>query len=217
VVGTSSSNLTFIGRNDAGIFAVDDVSLIEAPTISTVVQDATTDQPVSSPLPFGSSVFDTSTVTPSAGSPTATGIVTYNFYNTATPTLGTTSPVTTQNVTITGGTVPPSSIQSSLSAGSYSFIAVYNGDNNFAPSNGSAETFTVNPATTAAPATTATVTATVTATFTPVPITTTPAPTPVNNNEQTPAPTPTPVPVATIGPSKPKKAVKKTKKKGKRQ
>jgi hypothetical protein len=46
-------------------------------------------------------------------------------------------------VTLSGGLVPNSAIQSSLGAGSYSFQAAYSGDSNYASSTSPCENFTV--------------------------------------------------------------------------
>ena len=55
---------------------------------------------------LGEQVYDTATV---AGTPfTPTGTVTYNFYNTASPVYGVSAPVSTQTVTLSGGSVPNS-------------------------------------------------------------------------------------------------------------
>ena len=107
---------------------------------ATVIKDATTNETPTGVL--GESVYDTATVT---GTPsfTPTGTVTYNFYNTAAPVLGTTTPVTTETVTMTGGTVPNSSATAALAAGSYSYIAVYSGDSNYNGSSSDVEPLTV--------------------------------------------------------------------------
>ena len=79
---------------------------------------------------LGEQVYDTATV---SGTPfTPTGTVTYDFYNTANPVYGTTSPISTQTVTLSAGLVPNSATTPALTAGSYSFIGVYGGDNNYA-------------------------------------------------------------------------------------
>jgi hypothetical protein len=76
----------------------------------------------------GATVQDTATVTSNnANDGTPTGTVQYNFYNTATPIFGVTSPVWSDTQTLANGLVPPSQITSQLSAGSYSFIGVYSG------------------------------------------------------------------------------------------
>ncbi len=62
---------------------------------------------------------------------TPTGTLTYNFYNTSTPTYGVTTPTGTETVTLSGGLVPNSSLSAALTAGSYSYIGYYSGDSNF--------------------------------------------------------------------------------------
>src|SRR5207245_2045189 len=51
---------------------------------------------------------------------------------------------TDETVTLSGGVVPESSAHGPLVAGSYSFIAVYSGDSNYAGSTGAVEPLTVN-------------------------------------------------------------------------
>src|SRR5262249_18146909 len=97
---------------------------------------------------LGESVYDTATVSVPPGGFTPTGTVTYNFYNTTTPIFGTTVPVTTQTVTLSGGLVPNSNVTGALIAGGYSYIAVYSGDANYAGSTGAIEPLTINKANT---------------------------------------------------------------------
>ncbi len=93
---------------------------------------------------LGESVYDTATV---SGTPlTPTGTVTYYFYNTSSPVYGTTTPIGSQTVTLSGGIVPGSSLEGPLTAGSYSFIGVYSGDSNYNSSVGAVEPLTVNQA-----------------------------------------------------------------------
>ena len=76
---------------------------------------------------------------------TPTGTVTYYFYDTATPTFGTTTPASTQTVTLnSNGSVPSSSLTAALTPGSYSFIAVYSGDSNYSGYTGAVEPLTIN-------------------------------------------------------------------------
>ena len=109
------------------------------PAVSTTIENAGGGAVTGA---LGESVNDTATVTGTPGF-TPTGTVTYNFYNTATPVLGTTTPVTTQTVTMTDGTVPNSAATAALAAGSYSYIAVYSGDSNYAGSTSAVEPLTV--------------------------------------------------------------------------
>ena len=94
--------------------------------------DASTNQPVSGQLPLNATVYDTSSLTHPAG-PTATGTVTYTFYESGTCTTGTVVG-TPQVVTLNAdGTVPNSSDQGPLTAADspYAFEAVYSGDANY--------------------------------------------------------------------------------------
>ncbi len=92
---------------------------------------------------LGEKVYDTATVTVTPFTPT--GTFTYYFYNTATPVYGTTAPVSTQTVTLTiTGTVPNSATSPALTAGSYSFIGVYNGDSNYSSHTGAVEPLAIN-------------------------------------------------------------------------
>ena len=113
---------------------------------ATVITNAAGGAPVTGPLPAGSSVFDTSTVTPTpAGTGfTPTGTVTYTFFTDATTCSG---PDSTFTVTLnTNGSVPPSSPHGPLAAGSYSFQAVYSGDANFTGSTSTCEPLTITQA-----------------------------------------------------------------------
>ncbi len=92
----------------------------------------------------GEKVYDTATV---SGTPfTPTGTVTYYFYNTASPVYGTTTPVSTQTVTLSSGLVPNSATTAALTAGSDAFIGVYSGDSNYKSSVGAVEPVTINKA-----------------------------------------------------------------------
>ncbi len=113
------------------------------PAVSTTIEDAGGGT-VTGVL--GESVKDTATVTGTPGF-TPTGTVIYDFYNTAIPTLGTTTPSTTETVTLSDGAVPNSAATAALAAGSYSYIAVYSGDNNYTGSHSAVEPLAVNQAT----------------------------------------------------------------------
>ncbi len=133
-----------------GLIVLESLNFSNLPqgTVNTTIMDATTN----SPLPaggeaLGTTVYDTATVTAAPSTPVPTGTVTYNFYNTASPNYGVTTPISTQTVTLTStGAVPNSTTTTALSAGSYSYIAVYTGDTNYAGSVGSVEPLTVNQA-----------------------------------------------------------------------
>ena len=97
---------------------------------ATAIKDATGGD--GDPVPLGESVHDTATVTGTPSGFTPTGTVTYKFYHA--PFDGTGTPITTQTVTLSDGTVPDSAATAALAAGSYSYIAVYSGDSNYAGS-----------------------------------------------------------------------------------
>ncbi len=90
----------------------------------------------------GEQVYDTAAV---SGTPfTPTGTVMYDFYNTSNPVYGTTTPATTQTVTLSaGGGVPNSATTAALSAGSYAYIGVYSGDSNYTGGVGAVEPLTI--------------------------------------------------------------------------
>ena len=103
--------------------------------------------PVTGPLALGSSVIDTSTVTPTpAGRLIPTGTVTYTFF----PNdrlhrhrhRG-------RGRALVGGAPPNSSPEGPLAAGSYGFEAIYSGDANYAGSTSACEPLTVGAGTSA--------------------------------------------------------------------
>jgi Bacterial Ig-like domain (group 3) len=122
------------------------------PTTATAIMNAAGNTPVTGPLPAGSSVFDTATVSGVAGV-TPTGMLTYTFFTNGTCTAPGGPPAT---VTLNAnGTVPNSATHGPLAAGSYSFQAVYGGDANYTGSISPCEPLTIAQAT-ATIATTAT-------------------------------------------------------------
>src|SRR2546422_2657909 len=79
-------------------------------------------------VPAGTTVHDKATVSGSFGTPT--GTVTFTFFTTSSTCTGTS--VASGTVTLdASGVAHPSASQGPLSAGSYSFIAHYNGDPNY--------------------------------------------------------------------------------------
>ncbi len=110
-----------------------------APTLTTTIDNAN-GAPATGAV--GESVYDAATVTGTAGAPT--GSVTYCFYNTSTPIYGTTTPVSTQTVTLSGGSTPHSATTSALATGNYAYIAVYSGDSTYAPLVGAVEPLTIS-------------------------------------------------------------------------
>src|SRR5438132_6531769 len=87
-------------------------------------------------------MYDTATVT--ATSPSPTLFRSYYFYTTASPVYGTTTPSSSDTEPLSGGSVPNATATAALTAGSYSFIAVYSGDGNYTSSVGAVEPLTVN-------------------------------------------------------------------------
>jgi Prealbumin-like fold domain len=112
-------------------------------SVSTTIDDASTHGTPTGTL--AEEIYDTATV--NGGFATPTGSVTYYFFNTGSPVFGTTTPASTQTVTLVGGSVPASSVTGELPAGTYSYIAVYSGDSNYAGSMGPVETVTINKGT----------------------------------------------------------------------
>ena len=116
---------------------------------ATVIKNAASNAPVTGTLPLGSSVFDTSTVTPTPATPfTPTGSVAYTLFpdndcsGTGTPAGG--------GALNPSGQPRNSDTQGPLAAGSYSFRAVFtSGDANFTGSTSACEPLTINAGTTA--------------------------------------------------------------------
>lgn len=113
-------------------------------TISTVVHNAGTGQPIVDPLPTGSTVYDSATISYDRAE-VPTGTVTYTFYSHGTCTTGTV--VGTPEVANVGSeaSVPNSGNQGPLTSanGPYAFKASYSGDNNYLPGASDCETFSV--------------------------------------------------------------------------
>jgi hypothetical protein len=114
--------------------------------VQTVIYNAATNTAIPSPFsaPLGTTVYDTATVTAPQGAPTPGGTVTYEFFTT----IDGTGPHVDQVVTLAAnGTIPNSSNHGPLKPGSYSFIAIYSGDNNYSGSTGAVEPLTINQGT----------------------------------------------------------------------
>jgi hypothetical protein len=88
----------------------------------TEILDAATNQPPNGVL--GESVFDTATLILNPEPFTPTGTVTYEFFANG-------ALVSEETVTLVNGAVPDSAVHGPLAAGSYSFVGVYSGDNNY--------------------------------------------------------------------------------------
>jgi hypothetical protein len=116
-------------------------------TFVTVIVDAG-GVPVTAPVPVGTSVRDTATISGQVSGLPATGTVTYKFFTT----IDGTGPHTDEVVTLNpDGTVPDSALHGPLAAGPYSFIAVYSGDSNYEGSISAVEPLTVQQGTSVAP------------------------------------------------------------------
>ncbi len=113
---------------------------------ATVIKNAVGGTTVAGPLPLGSSVFDSSTVTPTPAAFTPTGSVAYTFFTSVDCTTGGTP---AEGGVLVGGVPPNSSTKGPLAAGSYSFQAIYSGDANFAGSTSGCEPLTITAGTTA--------------------------------------------------------------------
>jgi hypothetical protein len=109
-------------------------------TMATTVKDAAGHPVTTAPLPLGSVVHDTSTVT---GVPAVTpsGTVTYTFFgNNDCTQPGSSAGMVTLTST---GSVPDSHSTKPLAAGHYSFQAFYSGDSNYAESTSACEEFSI--------------------------------------------------------------------------
>ena len=109
------------------------------PSVGSTVHDFATSNPWSNSEVTGARAYDTATVAASPGIP-PTGTVEYSlFSNSQCESVA----ISTDQQTLASGTVPDSAPTSTLNAGSYSFIADYSGDGNYAVAVGSCEPFTV--------------------------------------------------------------------------
>ena len=127
--------------NDPSTGNCSEVETVAVPpaAVSTVVDDAALGTAWDGAEQLGAAAYDTSTVTGTPGY-TPTGTVTYELYAN-----GTCAGVaaTTDTVTLASGLVPQSTATAALSAGSYSFDAVYSGDSTYATETSACESFTV--------------------------------------------------------------------------
>ena len=115
-------------------------------TSATVIVDAGR-VPIASPIPLGTSVHDTATISGQVSALPATGTLTYEFFTT----IDGTGPHTDQVITLNpDGSVPDSDLHGPLAAGAYSFIALYSGDSNYAGSTSPVEPLTVQQVTSTA-------------------------------------------------------------------
>lgn len=108
--------------------------------IATTVFDNATSSTWSGTETAGAEAYDTSTVTGVDGF-APTGTVTYKLFTNGS--CSTDSPLTTETVDLSEGSVPNSSPTEALAAGSYSYLTSYSGDSNYAGSTASCEPFSV--------------------------------------------------------------------------
>jgi uncharacterized repeat protein (TIGR01451 family) len=110
--------------------------------VTSAVYDAGTAGTWSATETTGATALDTATVTGTT-SAVPSGTVTYQLFN-----GGSCAAPATPSETVTlnsDGTVPQSAPTAPLGAGTYSYLASYSGDDNYAGSTGSCESFTVAP------------------------------------------------------------------------
>ena len=120
-----------------------------SPAVTTSVRDAANGAAWAASEATGASAFDTATVGPEQDDTVITGTVTYSFFtNGSCAANGDAAPIPAGTVTMSDGTVPPSSTIGPLGAGSWSFLASYSGDANYAPAIGGCEPLTVGKAAT---------------------------------------------------------------------
>lgn len=106
-----------------------------ASSVTTIVEDATTNAAWTNTEAAGASALDTSTVTGVAGF-APTGTVTYVLYSTG-------SCTGTSISTVSAPVGAPSTASGALAAGSYSYLATYSGDSNYLGSAAACEPFSV--------------------------------------------------------------------------
>lgn len=117
-----------------------------SPSVGTTVDDAATEKQWSSDV-TGASAYDTSSVTGVSGY-TPTGLVLYDLYRVPPGSESgcSSTPLSTNAVTLSQGVVPDSPTTAPLAAGTYAFRATYEGDPDYNASNGPCETFVVGEA-----------------------------------------------------------------------
>jgi uncharacterized repeat protein (TIGR01451 family) len=123
-------------------YAVGNIEVLKLPgptSISTTVNTTGSTTAITNPVPIGTSVTDTTTVSRSDGV-TPTGTVAYTFFSNGSCTgTGTAA----GGGDLTDGVAPNSSDEGPLPTGSYGFEATYSGDSNFVGSTSSCEPVTV--------------------------------------------------------------------------
>ncbi|MDA8384755.1 MAG: Ig-like domain repeat protein [Actinomycetota bacterium] len=142
--GTYSFLAVYNGNSTYGAStATCEVLQVEKAPLTLVTTVLSADQPVAGPLALGSSTADSVSSLTGATSIAPTGTATYQLFSTGDCTGGSIQ----DTVTLSGGTIPDSSVSAPLGAGSYSYQLTYNGDNNYASSSAPCESFSVSKAT----------------------------------------------------------------------
>ncbi len=113
-------------------------NVIHTPTVVTDIHDAS--HAVVTSVPVGTTVHDKATVTGEAGGPAPTGTVSFTRYSDA---QCTTNATTSGTVALVAGVADPSNSFATVSAGSLSFKAHYNGDLNYVATDATCEPLTV--------------------------------------------------------------------------
>jgi hypothetical protein len=114
-------------------------AIVLTPSLSTgIINNGSSANVTNATVALGTTVHDTATL--SGASSTASGSVTYSFYSAA----SCSGIPSTQSVSVTGASVPPSSNEGPLAAGSYSFSAAYSGDASNLPATSPCENLTVS-------------------------------------------------------------------------
>jgi PKD repeat protein len=115
VTGTSTAT----GSSGTGFQSSEVAVSPGTPTISTQVSSAS--------ATTGATIADTATVTASAGSPAPTGSVTFNVYGPGDTSCAT--PIAMSTKSLSGSTATSTAVTAAM-AGTYRFVATYNGDAN---------------------------------------------------------------------------------------
>jgi len=126
--------------------------LLASSSTSTIVYDASTNNPWTGSEAVGASAYDTATVGGQVTGFPASGTVTYHLYSNGSGVSSCSSGEVSglngntwpQIVTLqSDGSVPNSQTTGHLATGNYAFLAVYSGDSNYESSTGKCETFSV--------------------------------------------------------------------------
>jgi hypothetical protein len=131
----------------AGLVSAPAGALESVTNFTTTVYDAGTSAPWSGSEVATASAYDTASFA-GDGTTTPTGTVTYTFFVNGSCSVGGSSQTVNLN---SDGSVPASSDNSGLGAGSYSYDASYSGDTTYSPATSTCETFAVGKATPTTP------------------------------------------------------------------